>query len=293
MIASSSALDTLKRARPEWLPWLAVLEEVVREANSPQWERAVPGEIGDRNERVPLLAGSAVSLQTSSVRRWLDRLIRLATESGTDAMRSLARTRVAEADCVELFTASIRHDTEAARQMAAAHQADPEALQAVIALLPVPFLLACNRRMSMSVPAGWTEGYCPLCGSWPAFAEIRGIERSRYFRCARCGGEWYARALVCPFCDTSDHNELATLVPAKSDANGTIDACNGCRGYVKAFTRLQGCPPAAVMIEDLASVELDLAALEQGYARPAGAGYPVDVSVIEGGARRRFFGWGP
>ena len=290
MIASS-ALESLKRARPEWVPWLGVIEEVVREGNSPRWERAVPTQVEHPVQRVPLLAGTSVSLQTSNVRRLLERLIRLAAASGTDAMLSLAKTRVAEIDCAELFTSSIRHDAEAARQVAAAHGADAEALQALVALLPVPFLLACNRRLTMSVPSSWAEGFCPVCGSWPAFAEIRGIERSRYFRCARCGSEWYARALVCPFCEISDHNALATLVPAKSEAHAMIDACNGCRGYVKAFTRLQGCPPSAVIIEDLASVDLDMAALEQGYARPAGAGYPVDVAVREAGGRRGFFAW--
>lgn len=291
MTASPSALDNVKRARPEWTPWLAVLEEVVRESQSPQWDGAVPGQIVPR-ERVPLLAGASTTLQTSSVRRLLERLIRVASTSGTDAMLSLALTPVAEIDCVELFASSIRHDTAAAARAAAAYRVDSEALQAVAALLPVPFLLACNRRLATSVPASWTEGCCPVCGSWPAFTEIRGIERSRYFRCGRCGGEWYARALVCPFCDMTDHDQLATLVPAKADVHAVIDACNGCRGYVKAFTRLQGCPPAAVMIEDLASVELDLAALENGYVRPAGAGYPVDVTVIAAGERRRFFGWG-
>ncbi|MNC89382.1 Protein FdhE [compost metagenome] len=70
-----------------------------------------------------------------------------------------------------------------------------------------------------------------------------------------------------------------------------IDACNACRGYVKAFTRLQGCPAGAVMIEDLASVDLDMAALEHGYARRADAGCPLDVTVASAAGGRRLFGW--
>jgi FdhE protein len=299
MIASSSSLDSLKRARPEWGPWLGVLEAVVREDHSGDWERAVRGSEDPRLRRmessgsdgVPLLEGISVSLRPDGIRRLAERVLRLASADGAGAMESLAALRVSDANAVELFTSSIRHDMEPARRLAAARDTDPEALQAVVALLPVPFLLACNRRLARSVPAGWTKGYCPVCGSWPAFAEIRGIERSRCFRCARCGGEWHARALVCPFCELDDHDELAALVPAKS-AHAVIDACNGCRGYVKAFTRLQGCPPASVMIDDLASVDLDMAAIEQGYARPAGAGYPVGVTVAGTGERRRLFGWG-
>jgi FdhE protein len=277
-MVTSPALDTLKRERPEWVSWLGVLDEVLRDANSPQWEDAVPPSTS-RTARVPLLAGAAISLPQHRTRALLDRLLRAASAHGTDAMLSLATIRLAELDCAALFTSSVRHDAEPIRHVAMTHAADPEALQAVVALLPVPFLLACNRRLGTTVPASWTDGYCPICGSWPAFAEIRGIERRRCFRCARCGADWFARALVCPFCETTNHNELATLKPGNGDTQAMIDACNSCHGYVKAFTRLQGCAPSAVMIDDLASVELDMAALEQGYARRPGAGYPVDISV--------------
>jgi len=95
--------------------------------------------------------------------------------------------------------------------------------------------------------------------AWPAFAEVRGIERSRYFRCAWCGGEWHARALHCPYCDTSDHGQLVSLVAENGGSNAAIDACTHCLRYVKTLTRLQGCPPDTVMIEDLGTVDLDVA----------------------------------
>jgi hypothetical protein len=36
-----------------------------------------------------------------------------------------------------------------------------------------------------------------------------------------------------------------------------------------------------VILDDLASVDLDVAALEQGYRRPPGPGYAVDVALVE------------
>ena len=59
-----------------------------------------------------------------------------------------------------------------------------------------------------------------------------------------------------------------------------IDACKRCLGYVKTFTTLQGSPPVKVIVDDLASVDLDIAALESGYLRPVGAGYTLDVGVV-------------
>jgi formate dehydrogenase maturation protein FdhE len=94
----------------------------------------------------------------------------------------------------------------------------------------------------------------------------------------------------------SDHNELASLVPEKAGSkavglNAVIDACQRCLGYVKTFNVLQGCPPGTVLLEDLASVHLDVAAIEHGFARPSGPGYALGVTAIDDGAKRRFFAW--
>jgi formate dehydrogenase maturation protein FdhE len=69
-----------------------------------------------------------------------------------------------------------------------------------------------------------------------------------------------------------------------------IDACKRCLGYVKTFTTLQGSPPAKVMLDDLASVDLDIAALSKDTSGPKGAGYSLDVTVTDNDkAWRRFF----
>jgi formate dehydrogenase maturation protein FdhE len=78
-------------------------------------------------------------------------------------------------------------------------------------------------------------------------------------------------------------------VPDKSGANCVIDACKHCLGYVKTFTTLQGSPPAKILLDDFASVDFDLAACEQGYRRPQGAGYALNVTVTDNGTTRRLF----
>ena len=76
-----------------------------------------------------------------------------------------------------------------------------------------------------------------------------------------------------------DHEQLVSLVPQNGDSARTIEACKGCGGYLKSFTTLQGADALGVMINDLASVDLDIAAVEQGYRRPPGPGYFLDVTV--------------
>jgi FdhE protein len=291
MTTSHSALDDLKQRRPEWQPWLAVVEEVFREATSGSWEATVPPLSSERQPRTPLLANAVLSLRAKSVRRVLERAILVASRDGSPKMGTLRRVLHADLDVLALFAASLSHDVVHIHTVGTGVGVDADALQAVAALLPIPFLQACHRRWTTSISPGWTEGYCPVCGSWPAFAEVRGIERSRFSRCGRCGAEWHSHALRCPYCATNDHDELVSLVPENDGFHAVIEACRRCHGYVKALTRLQGCRPEAVMLEDLASVHFDLAALEQGYTRAQDTGYRLAVTVAERTASRGLLGW--
>ena len=75
------------------------------------------------------------------------------------------------------------------------------------------------------------------------------------------------------------NEELVTLAPENGQANAVVEACRRCRGYVKSLTRLQAGPPAGVHLDDLATVDLDIAALDEKYERPGGTGYPLTVTV--------------
>lgn len=283
-----AAVDALRRERPEWSPWLAVVEEALREARSGRWDAAVPDSL-EPHGTGPQLSGASIAADDAVLRRFLDRLVEVASRDGTARMATLRRAASRELDVAGLLAASICQDGERITEVAAASGADPDALQAVAALLSIPVLQACQRRWGPALPGAWLKGYCPLCGSWPAFAELRGIERSRHLRCGRCGGAWHARILHCAYCANTNHEDLATLSPEQPGSKGSVDACKRCRGYVKVFTRLQGCPPDQVMLEDLASVDLDVAAIEQGYSRPAGAGVPIHLTVAT--ASRGFLSW--
>ncbi len=291
MTAPATALTGLKRQRPEWGAWLAVIEETLREADAPTWDATVPANAHVRTGTSPLLAGATLAVDAGAVRSLVRRLIRVASRSGTSEMATLRFVLTADPDVLTLFRASLCQDTETTANLAALCGADASALEAVIALASVPFLQACNRCWATSVSPSWLEGYCPVCGAWPAFAETRGIDRNRFFRCSRCGGAWHARPLHCSYCGEDDHNALVSLVPEQGELNAVIEGCTSCQGYVKTFTRLQGCAPCTVMLDDLASVALDVAAVEQGYTRRPGAAYRLDVTVSGKNAARSFVAW--
>lgn len=279
--STETSLQELGRQRPEWEPWLAVVQEVLKETADAKWEAFVPA-VGEQQNKIPLLTAATINVETSSLRRWAEQLIRTACRSGTSKMATLeAALQAASNEILVLFKASLCQDSDRLAETALALGADAEAFQAVAALIPVPFLHACNRRWGHATAKSWSEGYCPVCGAWPAFAEVRGIERSRYFRCGRCAGEWQVNCLVCAYCGMTDHKQLVSLVPEKGGSSRVIEACKRCLGYVKAFTTLQGSPAAKIILDDLASVDLDVAALEGGYRRPQGPGYALDVTVVD------------
>jgi FdhE protein len=283
MMGFDAGLQELRREHPEWGPWLAVVEEILRETATSNWDALVPMRAEAQRSKIPLLAGANLTVEKNSVRGLLERLIRVGSQTGTSKMASLKTVLRADLDAIALFTAALCQDRHGIKELSAIPGIDGEAFQAVAVLVAVPFLQACNRRWSASIPEGWMEGYCPVCGAWPAFAEVRGIERSRHFRCGRCGGEWQAHCLFCPYCSITDHEQLVSLIPEKTGSSSIIEACRRCLGYVKTFTTLQRTAPMNVMLKDLASAALDVAAVEQGYRRPDGSGYALAVTARDSG----------
>ena len=283
-------IEALAREYPDWQPWLLVVEAVMRETTDPSWESWVPT-AESQTAAVPRLAGVNLTADPSKIRRWQQYLLHTAAQSGAPQMSQLISVQKGEINSTALFEAALCENDAALKHMAGDLGVDPDPFSAVSALIAVPFLHACNRRWERSRLPGWTAGYCPTCGAWPAFAETRGIERSRYLRCGRCGAEWQAHALFCCFCSNSDHKELGSLVPEKSGSTRAIDTCNRCRGYLKTFTKLQGSAADKIMLDDLASVDLDIAALEQGFKRPPGPGYALNSKVVaKPGLGQRIFG---
>ncbi len=59
-----------------------------------------------------------------------------------------------------------------------------------------------------------------------------------------------------------------------------VATCSTCRGYVKSFATLQPIPPFELLLQDLETVELDLVALDRGYARPEEPGFNLDVQLL-------------
>jgi FdhE protein len=279
-VSSRSLLTALDVEHPEWRPLLAVIVETLREAQRPQWTGFVPALKHAGQGGRPLLDGAVISVAPRVVGRWIRQLLTAAAAAGTEVgplVKALTTRRV---DPLLVFEAVLSQDVQRLDELARAVKDDRGVVQGLAPLIAGPMLQACRRTWADRVPAGWAYGYCPICGSRPALAEIRGLNGTRYLRCGCCGADWRIEWLRCPFCGESDHEKLGSLLSANRLDRETIAVCDGCQGYVKTITTLTPIRPEHVVLQDLATLALDVAALGHDYRRPAANGRGVAVRVV-------------
>ena len=279
---SSPAPDQLLRLRhshPEWSPWLTVIEEVICAANDRRWEEAVPRRPRREDSKAPWLMRASITISEKLSRQWIELLFVTAAKAGTMELATLSRAGDLTAKATTSLHAALTHNTALLDAMARDCSIDTGAYRSLAQLLPVPLLHACRRIWSEGENENWIHSYCPLCGAWPALAEVRGIERSSYLRCGRCGEQWPAQALRCVFCGMDEHEQLLSLITDTTGATRSVEACKSCSGYLKTFAVLRPGDGPSVLLDDLASVDLDIAAIEQGFSRPDGLGHPIEPTI--------------
>lgn len=261
--------EVLARDHPEWGPWLALLAEAQRALNTPSWTRVGP-EAGQppASGSAPLLQEAVIGVEPRRADRFVRRLFEIAGTGGGPATALRSATRDDRLDALGLLEAAICQDAGRLDEQARRLGVESAVLGAVLAVAATPLLHACRRAWEDRLPAGWTNGWCPVCGAWPTLAEARGLERSRQLRCGRCGGDWRTDWLRCPYCGNGDHARLSSLVADAALQTRKVETCEMCRGYLKTLTTLQATPADALALVDLATIDLDVAALEHGYARP-------------------------
>lgn len=136
-----------------------------------------------------------------------------------------------------------------------------------------PVLEAARAAMPTPTREQWAGRACPACGGLPQVSVIApesgefmgGSPRSLV--CGRCAGWWTFSRATCAWCGEEDPRKVAPFVPEASAAR--IDACETCGVYVKTFDlRQPGGNVVVPLVDDVATLTLDLWAREQGLSRP-------------------------
>jgi FdhE protein len=218
-----------------------------------------------------------LTCETAEVAAELRRLARNLSETsveGSAGQRTAERLATEELDVGPVLEDALNGDTDAIARAATAGGYDPAAFAQLLELALQPVLWeAAARCAALTDVDKWDRGYCPVCGSWPAVAELVGAQKRRVLRCGRCGTWWSWLVLLCPYCGNDDHRALGTL--SSDDSRDRVDVCERCHGYVKSIATFNSVPTVRLAAEDAATIHLDVGAREAGYTRPG----TVDVAT--------------
>jgi formate dehydrogenase accessory protein FdhE len=196
-----------------------------------------------------------------------------AIEPAVEALARLAPGPLAEAGVALAGAASDERTTLVGAWLEDSALAPPtSALWIRVGAAPVLELAAA--RVEPPESHQWAGRACPLCGDHPQCAVI--VEESggwlqgspRYLVCARCGGWWAFPRAVCPSCGEDD-SRLITAYVEEDLPWVRIDSCDVCRGYIKTFDlREKGALGVIPVVDDVATLTMDVWAHEQGLSRP-------------------------
>ena len=108
---------------------------------------------------------------------------------------------------------------------------------------------------------------CPFCDCPPVVGVLReeGHGMKRTLLCGRCLREWAFLRVVCPACGERGFADLPVFT-VEQIPGARIEACDRCHAYIKTID-LSKDGLAMPVVDDIATVALDLWARAQGYVR--------------------------
>jgi FdhE protein len=139
-----------------------------------------------------------------------------------------------------------------------------ERLLAWTFLQPYAEYLATQREPISVDGTPWT---CPLCGGKPIVGVLRreGDGAKKSLICMLCAHEWTFRRCYCPACGEEREPQIAFYF-ASEIAHVRVDVCDTCHTYLKSID-LTKMGLAVPVVDELATIPLDLWAREHGYAK--------------------------
>jgi FdhE protein len=240
---------------------------------------------------LPVMRGRTIELPVGGLSPDLAPLCDLLADGGAgDAARHIADAlRSGRIDHGSLLAASFDRDQPAVRTFALHGSLAPDLLWLVAELASAPFAFVAQSRIFDDALAGsalenWSRGYCPACGSWPAFAELTG--GARRLRCSYCAASWLPSACRCVYC-AEEGPAFSLAAPDESRPTWRLELCANCAGYLKSIETIQPVSFPLGAVDDMETMPLDVVAMDRGYGKPQlpEFGTPLLVPSAAPGAR--------
>jgi len=112
-----------------------------------------------------------------------------------------------------------------------------------------------------------TAATCPFCSARPIAGVLRGEGdgAKRWLLCSLCSTEWPFLRIACPNCGERDKDKLPVYMASGLD-HVRVEACDHCQTYIKSVDLTRD-GRAVPMVDELATVALNLWAEDHGYAK--------------------------
>ncbi len=113
----------------------------------------------------------------------------------------------------------------------------------------------------------YSSAICPWCNRKPALGVLRqqGDGGQRNLICGFCLAEWPFRRVVCAGCGEEHPTKLPVYTAAEMP-HIRVECCDSCHGYIKSVDLTKN-GLADPLVDELASIPLNLWAQEHGYAK--------------------------
>ena len=225
---------------------------------------------------VPTLTGEPIPLPVPVIEPTLLRLCDALADGGAGDAATHIREAITTGglETGSLLAASLTRDQTAIRTGATHRGLSPDLVWLVAELAVSPFVHALQRLLFerqtddalRDALVKWNKGYCPLCGSWPALAEV--VDGHRTLRCSFCATAWELSTYACIYCEEPGA-PFVTAAPNEERKDRRLEVCTTCGGYLKTIDLSELSPFPLLAISDIETTDLDMAAMEHGYTRPA------------------------
>ncbi len=292
---AQSRWNAILQARPDLLPAVALqrsllepvidLTEALLHGRVPRLSLPARYVAAKLDKRIPALAAEPIPMPTAALKPTLLQLCQSLADGGggEPARRIHAALDAGTLEAGAVLNAALCRDQKAIKIGSVHRDLQSELVWLVAELAVSPFVYALQQvLLAQADPAlgaaldRWKQGYCPVCGSWPALVESL-ADRS-IVRCSFCALAWTLDDPGCVYCgDIGPTFITAAPDPARPDRR--LETCGRCRSYVKTVDVDELSPFPLIAITDLETMDLDMRTMKQGFQRPAMKMFAASKSI--------------